>query len=339
MAVETATASQRDVPTIVRATGTFVADETSDVTPQVSGQVSATPVNVGDAVEAGQIVVRLDDRDARLKLDQVQASLRQVDAQAQQARAEAARNLRLAETGLIPKSDIERLNTQVATGEAAVAQVRAQVAIAQKTLEDMVIRAPFAGHVTARTVAPGESVTPATKVITIVRIQPIKLQLQVPQSDAVRLRTGLALQADLPAYPGVAFRGAITALNVAIDPGSRTMMIEATFANHDGRLTPGMSGSAEVYLSTTEPAVFVPAAAIVKVAGGTSSAVYVVEGERAQVRIVQPGAEQQGLTRIQSGLKGGEVIATTNTGQLFDGATVRTTVASAGASGAAPGSR
>ena len=330
-----ATASQRDVPTIVRATGTFVADETSDVTPQASGQVIATPVGVGDAVETGQIVVRLDDRDARLKLDQVEASLLQVEAQAQQARADAARHLRLAENGLVPRSEIELLNTHVATGQAAVAQVRAQAASAQKTLDDMVVRAPFAGHVTARPVAQGEYVTPASKVVTIVRIQPIKLELQVPQAAAVRLRTGLAVQADLPAYPGVAFHGTISALNVAINPGSRAMTIEARFSNADGRLTPGMSGSAQVSLPTTEPAVFVPSAAVVKVAGGTSLAVYVVEGETAQVRIVQIGAEQEGMIRIQAGLRGGEVIATSNLGQLFDGAAVRTTAGASGVGGAA----
>ena len=153
------------------------------------------------------------------------------------------------------------------------------------------------------------------------------------------------VEADLPAYPGVAFRGTVSALNLAIDPGSRAMTIEAKFANVDRRLTPGMSGSAQVYLSTTEPAVFVPSSALVKVAGGTSSAVYIVDGDKAQVCVVQPGDpgapgdNDQGMIRIQSGLRGGEVIATSNLARLFDGAAVRIAAAASGAGGIAAAPR
>ena len=101
ISVAAATAVERTVPTVVRATGTFVADESSDVTPQVPGQVIATPVNVGDMVAAGQVIVRLDERDARLKLDQVRASLQQAIAQSGHARAEATRYAQLREKGLI----------------------------------------------------------------------------------------------------------------------------------------------------------------------------------------------------------------------------------------------
>src|SRR5918994_6137413 len=90
--VRTVTAEEREVHTIVRATGTLVADESSDVTPQVSGQVIETPVDVGDRVKTGQVLVRLDARDAGLKLRQAQASLQQAEAQARRAQTEADRN-------------------------------------------------------------------------------------------------------------------------------------------------------------------------------------------------------------------------------------------------------
>lgn len=337
--IATATAIARQVSTVVRATGTFVADESSDMTPQVSGQVVATPVNVGDRVTAGQVIVRLDDRDARLRLDQVQASLQQADAQAQHARAEATRYRKLEQRGLISPSEIERLTTQVATAEAAVAQVRAQVASAQKALDDTAVRAPFSGHVSARPVAAGEYVTPASKVSTIVRIQPIKLELQVPQSDAVKLGTGMPVHAELAAYPGVTFKGSVSALNVAIDPSSRAMTVEARFPNADARLTPGMFGSAQVHLPATEPAVFVPAAAVIKIAGGTSSAVYVIEENKAQVRVVQLGEERDGMIRVHAGLRGGESLATSNLDRLYAGALVRTAAGASNAGGAAGGGR
>jgi len=337
IAVTTAAIVARDVPLIIRATGTFAADESSDVTPHVSGSVVATPVSVGDRVRAGTLIVRLDDRSARLELAQAQATLQQVEAQAQNARAEVSRHAELVQSGDISRSAYEKLTTQVATAEAAVAQARAREALAQKAVVDTNVLAPFGGYVSERPVAVGEYVTPASKVVTIVRIQPIKLALQVSESHAARLVTGMQVRAEVPAHPGVVFSGTITARNPTIDPGSRAMTVEARFANADGRLTPGMFGTAEIALPTTEAAFFVPRAAVSAIANGESSIVYVVEGDRVRVRVVQLGEEADGMARVLSGVEGEALVATSHLPQLFDGATVQ--LATRDPAGTAGGSR
>jgi biotin carboxyl carrier protein len=194
-----------------------------------------------DTVKAGQPLLLLDDRDARLRLDQARASLERAEADAQHAKTDASRSRELFEKGFTTKSDYERLVNQDTGAAAAVAQARAQLASAQKAVDDATVRAPFAGHVTARPVAAGEYVTPAAKVATIVRIQPIKLELLVKEVDAVKVRRGLPVQAEVSGYPGVLFAGSVSALNVAIDPNSRAMTIEALFPNADARVTPGCS--------------------------------------------------------------------------------------------------
>jgi membrane fusion protein (multidrug efflux system) len=324
------------VPTVVRATGTFVADESSSVTPSVSGQVVATPVNVGDMVQAGDMLVRLDDRDARLKLGQAQAALQQAEAQARRAAAEAKRNSDLVDGGLISPSSYEQFTTQLAVAEAAVAQAASQVAAAEKAVADAVIEAPFNGHVSARPVAVGEYVNTSTKVTTVVRISPIKLQLLVPESAAASLRPGMAVSATVNAHPGRTFTGTVSALNVAIDPASRAMSIEVRFSNADARLMPGMFGSAEVRLPATERGVFVPEAAVTPLPNGESFAVYAVDGDAVRVRVVQPGERQNGMVRLLAGLDAGTVVATTNLNHLFEGARVRAEMpaATADASGA-----
>jgi membrane fusion protein (multidrug efflux system) len=329
VAVRTATAEAREVPTVVRATGTFVADETSGVTPSVSGQVVATPVNVGDMVKAGEVLVRLDDRDARLRLGQAEAALLQAEAQAKRAATEAKRNADLVQNGLISPSSYEQFTTQVAVADAAVAQAVAQVDAAKKAVADAVIVAPFSGHVSARPVAVGEYVNTTTKVATVVRIAPIKLQLLVPESAAAALRTGMKVAATVPAHPGRTFTGSVAALNVAIDPASRAMSIEARFANADARLMPGMFGSAEVQLPATERGVFVPESAVAALPNGESFAVYAVDGDAVRVRVVQPGERQNGMVRLLAGLESGVVVATSNLGQLFEGARVRAEIPAA----------
>jgi RND family efflux transporter MFP subunit len=318
-------AFKRDIPVVVRATGTFMPDEASDVAAQVSGQVVKTLVNVGDTVKPDQPLVLLDDRDARLRLDQARAALERAEADAVHAKTDASRSGELFERGFTSRSDYERLATQNTGAGAAVAQARAQVAGAQKAVDDTVVRAPFSGHVTSRAVAAGEYVTPASKIATVVRIQPIKLELQVKEADAVKVRRGLSVQAEVSGYPGVIFVGSVSALNVAIDPNSRAMTVEATFPNPDGRITPGMFGSAQILLAATETAVFAPADAVFSVAD--ADAMYVVEDNRARLRVVQLGDTQQGVVRVDAGLQEGAIVATSNLDKLSDGASVRVTEA------------
>lgn len=334
--VTTAPVVVREVPLIVRANGTFAADESSDVTPHVSGSVVATLVSVGDRVRAGNIIVRLDDRNARLELTQAQATVQQAEAQAENARVEASRHVELVKSGDISRSVYEKLTTQVATAEAAVAQARAREALAQKAVVDTNVVAPFDGHVSERPVAVGEYVTPASKLVTLVRIQPIKLALQVSESHAARLRTGMKVRTEVPAHPGVVFTGTITAKNPAIDPSSRAMTLEARFANADAKLAPGMFGTAEIQLAATEPALFVPRSTIGTIANGESSIVYIIDGDRARVRVVQLGEELDGMSRVLAGVEGGSLVAT-NPAQLFDGAPVR--VAGGDSAGSPSGSR
>lgn len=327
IAIATTPVVERQVALTVRSSGTFVADESSDVTPQVSGSVVETPVSVGDRVHAGQLVVRLDDRNARLELNHAQAMLQQVEAQAQNARVEAARNKELVGSGDISKSAYEKITTQLLTADAAVAQARARAALAEKAVEDTRIVAPLDGHVSARPVAVGEFVNTSSKLVTIVRIRPIKLELQVQEANAARLRIGMTVRAETPAFPGVVFTGTVTARNPSLDPASRAMTVEVKFPNGDQRLSPGMFGTADIELGETEKALFVPKAAIAPIANGESSMVYVVDGTTARVRVVQLAGTEDGLTRVIAGLEPGAVVATSALSELFDGASVRTAAA------------
>jgi RND family efflux transporter MFP subunit len=324
IAVAATMATKRTVPVVISATGTFVADEVFQVTPQGPGQIAETLVNVGDVVKAGQVLVRLDSRDAALRLAQARASLQQAEAQAAQSREDAERQTTLQVRGLVSRSDSSRLATQATVTEAAVAQARAQVAIAEKALDDTTIVAAFSGHVSARPVAVGEYVTPASRVATVIRIQPLKLELQVPEGPAMAVRIGMGVRVDVAAYPGISFDGKVTALNRAIDPLSRAMTVEATFANADGRMTPGMFASAQIFLPLAEPAVFVPEDALLTIADGTSHAVYVIEDDVARLQVVQPGERRDAMVRLRAGLSDGGLVAISNLNQLFDGARVTT---------------
>lgn len=318
-AVTTAPVAVSEQPITIQATGSFTAAESSQVSPQVAGQIIATPVNVGDTVKAGDVIARLDDRDARARLAQAQATLQQAQATAANAKAQMDRSASLVKTGDISAGDFQTLTTQVATANAQVAQAQAQVTIAEQQLTETVIHAPFRGHVSARPVAAGEYVTTASSIATIVRIQPIKLELQVPEADAAKINLGMAVSAQVASYPNRQFVGKVTAKNPALNVESRAMTVVVEFPNADLMLNPGMFATAAVRLPQTQQVISVPRAAVFTPAGSPSPQVYIVQDGKARLRVVQAGQAQGDVIPVTSGLAAGDVVVTSAPDKLFDG--------------------
>src|SRR5262245_13577652 len=309
--VTTAGAVTRRGSFSINATGSFIADEISDVAPGNEGQVVATPVSVGDFVRKGAVIARLDDRDAKLRLEQALASERQAEAALRQARESLTQG----------KSD-----QGLAGAEAAMEAARAKTAIARNALSDTIVRAPFDGHISDRPAALGEHAAPSTRIATLQRINPIKLRLQLPEADAALARVGTKVAAMVAAYPGRQFEGRVIAINPALDPASRTVSIEARIDNPEILLRPGMFATAQLLPPGGEEAVFIPSQAVINDPATNSSRVYVLEGDIARVRVIETGTRsgstEDGMVRITSGLSGAETVITNNLDQLFDGAKV-----------------
>jgi multidrug efflux pump subunit AcrA (membrane-fusion protein) len=386
--VTTATATAREVPSYIQATGSLIAEETSNVAPQTSGQVISTPVNVGAFVRQGQVIARLDDRDARFRLQQAQAGVSQAEAGVRQAEArlglqqggnfnvsaipevraanatleQAQANLRLAEanenryrqlveTGDVAMSVYDQYRTQRDTARAQVNNARQQLesaintarqsnqviqsaqaqlesarsalSLAQKAVSDTTVRAPYAGYVSSRPVAVGEYVTPASVILTLLRTNPIKLQLQVPESDAPFITPGMGVSLQVDAHPNRNFSGQVVDVNPAIDPASRSATVEALVENGDNALRSGMFATARIIRQGGSTAVFVPKAAVVSDQNTQSYRVFVIQNDTAHLRVVPVGPEENGMIQILNGVNANEVVATSNLDQLYEGARLR----------------
>lgn len=380
-------AEGRDTPVYVRATGGFIADESSNVAPPASGRVAATPVDVGDFVGKGQVVARLDAVDLALRVDQsaanadqARAALRQAEsrlgltsddqfdpsvvpevqaaqaayesaqAQARLADADAKRYQSLVETGDVSLSNYQQALTQAETARAqaaaqkqqyqaalnsarqsyqsiesaraAVRAVEAQLAQAKKAKSDTDVLAPFSGYVTARPVAVGEYVGPSATIVTLVRIEPMRLELQIPEAEAAKLQAGLEVEAGVAAYPGEMFACKLSAVNPAIDPESRAITAEARCPNDGRKLRPGMFANARVLLGESVEGVYVPSSALLNDPTTESTQAFVIEDGVARLRVVQAGETTGNETRVLSGIAAGEKVAAINLDQLYDGSPV-----------------
>lgn len=336
--VRTAMVIGQDEPVTLQATGSFVADEDSDVAPDASGRVMATPVDVGQFVKQGTVLVKLRAVDAGLRLDEAkaaasraEANVRLVESQNTLAQTTAERYGRLLATGDLSREVADQAKTQaetstqnVATARASLAEAQAQLALAEKAVADVVVSAPFPGFISARNVSVGEYVQPSTPVIKLLKVDPLRLQLVVPGIETGHVSRGQKVTSTVDAFPGQVFQGEITAVNPAIVQQSRSLIVEARVPNPDAVLKPGMFAVAQIDQGRTTRALIVPRAAVVEDANTNSFRVFAIDRDnRARLRVVLLAPRQSGETvRLVSGVKEGERVATSNLNQLYDSAAV-----------------
>lgn len=327
-----------DEPVTIEATGSFQADESSDVAPEASGRVVATPVDVGQFVRQGAILVRLQGVDAGLRLDEARAAIARAEANVKLAESQnalaqttAQRYASLLATGDVSRTVADQARTEaetstqnVATARATLAQARAQLALAEKAVADVVVAAPFAGFIAERKVSLGEYVQPSTAVVTLLKIDPLRLQLSIPGVQAGQVAVGQNVTATVDAFPGRSFSGRITAVNPQISAESRSFTVEARVPNPEALLKPGMFAVASIDQGRTTRSLLVPRRAVIEDVNTNSYRVFIVDRDnRARIRVVQLAARQQGdFIKILSGIEETDRVATSNLAELYDGVEV-----------------
>ncbi len=370
--VTTAPAIVRELPQYFEATGSLTGDEQTDVAPSIAGKVVAIGVDMGSYVKRGQMIVRLDDIDSKLRVQQAQAQVEQMKASQRQAEEKvgirpgqsfdlnkvpevanarvalelAEKNLRrsekLIESGDISRSVYDQQKAQrdqlrevyegalslarqnyaaVMTARANVANAESQLNLARRNLSYALVFSPIDGFVSERTADLGEYVSPTTKVATIVRINPLRLRIDIPEQAIPAISVGQSVSVTTSAWPDKNFSGRIARVSPNVTPASRTLTVEAEVENSSGALKPGQFATVRILQSRAQPAVLVPARAVRTESG--VSRVYVIKDGHAQERLVQLGQTEGDLVQIKNGIAGDEQVATSNVEQLSDGMAVK----------------
>ena len=167
----------------------------------------------------------------------------------------------------------------------------------------------------------GDYVTKGMKVAVVVRVNPLRVQLTVPEQFVSAVKVGAPVTFQVDAYPGREFTGTVRYVSPALEANRRALTVEAVVPNQSGDLKPGLFATARIEQpDKVAGACWCPAAAV-QTSGGTSR-VYVVNGDHVEERIVTTGQQVDALVEIATGLKAGEKVATKNVAQLFDGAKV-----------------
>jgi RND family efflux transporter MFP subunit len=356
--VTTAIVESRPLERRLRVTGSLIADEQAEVSAEVSGRVTATPVERGSRVAAGTVLVRVSASETAAQLQEAEANAGQIEARlglsagqtfeprrvpevmnAQAsldwAEAEFARIQSLLEQKVVSQSEWEQRRTQV---EAARQQykvavngaeqsyrllqaARARVVLANKSLADTAVRAPFGGLVAERLVSVGDYVTKGTRVATVVSIDPLRVELTVPEQAIAQIKVGQPVRLTVDAYPGEEFAATVRFVSPSVRVDQRALTVEAIAPNKDGRLKPGLFATASIQQGAPAPALVLPEAAVETIAG--TSRVYVIRDGKAEERIVTVGEKLTGAVEITTGLTSGEIVAAEPKGRVTDGMAVR----------------
>lgn len=387
--VTTAQAVVRPIPTYFEATGNLAGDAQTDVAPAVGGKIVEVNFDVGSYVEKGSVLLRLDDRDARIRLEQAQAQAEQQKKAVDQAVAalrvaqirlnvkdgetfdietfsqvkstranlelaekELARAQRLFDSGDISRSILDQRRSQrdallgqmdearsnaavavrtinsneaaVASAKSAIATAQTQIDQARKSLADTIVYAPISGYIAERVADLGEFISPSTpnsKIATIVRTGTLRLKIDVPEQSIGMVSMGQSISLQTSAYPDRNFAGTVVRMLPGLNTTARTLTVEAEVSNVDGLLKPGQFATVRITQSKPENAVLIPASAIKT--ENEINKVYVIKDGAAREYLVQLGLLENDLIQVKSGIAEGDVVATSNLKELFDGVFVR----------------
>jgi multidrug efflux pump subunit AcrA (membrane-fusion protein) len=357
IAVAPVVAAETPIARFIRATGSLTAEEQADVSAETAGRVVAAPVERGTAVAENAVLIKISSTETDAQLREAEANAGQIEArlginadtpfdvnavpEVQNAKAsydlmqsEFTRIKSLLDQRVVSQSEYDQRRTQAeaarqqyeAAKNAAAQQyqslqaARARVALARKANSDTVVRAPFTGAVAERLVSVGDYVTRGMKVAVVVRTNPLRVKLTVPEQFISSVSLGLPVNFEVDAYPGRTFEGRVQYVSPSLQADQRALTVEAVVPNPKGDLKPGLFATARIEQKQRTPGILVPSAAVQTVAG--TSRVFVINGDRAEERIVTVGQPLGDQIEITKGLKAGERVATTNVGQLADGSKV-----------------
>lgn len=209
----------------------------------------------------------------------------------------------------------------VMTARANVANAGTLLGLARRALSYALVFSPIDGYVAERNADLGEYVSPTSKVATVVRINPLRIRIDIPEQAISEVRVGQSVSVTTSAWPDKNFSGRIARISPNVTASSRTLSVEADIENSGGVLKPGQFATVRILQSRSQPAVLIPARAVRTESG--VSRVFVIKEGRAEQRLVQLGQSESDLVEVKSGVAAGEQVATSNIDQMSDGMAVR----------------
>lgn len=286
----------------VRATGTLRADESVDLAVETAGRITSMDLPEGETVDAGTLLLAVSN-------DDLYAEQRRLQAQLTLAEAREARQARLLEEGGVSQETYDATQNEVEVLQADLERVAARIAKTE-------IRAPFTGQLGLRYVSEGSYISPETRIATLQRVDPIKLDFSVPEKYAGRVQAGQSVAFSVRST-NATYEAEVIALEPQVNADTRSIRVRARAQNDNEELRPGAFADLTLTLGMVDGALVVPNFAVVPNLG--VQRVFVYRNGRAQPQEVTIGTRTSDMIEITSGLAPGDTVLTSNIQELRPG--------------------
>jgi membrane fusion protein (multidrug efflux system) len=335
MTVDLGTVKRANMSDSIVVVGNLIGAATVDAVAKINGRLDDIFVRMGDRVNRGQKLAKVEDRElieqikqAKAAFDVSAATIRQREADLRLAQTNLDRTKNLYDRQLIPKQTWDDTDARYQAATAQLDLAKAQYTQAQARLDELninlsntVILSPVSGFIGKRTLDPGAWVTPNLSFMSIVDISLVRLVANVVEKDLRRIRQGLQADVEVDAFPGEVFAGRVAHVAPILDPATRTAQIEVDIDNAQFRLKPGMYARVKFTVEHRENALVVPMAALVDVGGNRG--VFLpgkgAQGDVANFKKIETGLMDSNLVEVSSGLSEGDTVVTTGAAALREG--------------------
>lgn len=298
--VQIETVHRQTVDQIAEYTATVEAFKTNNISSASPNRIKQILVDVGSKVAKGQKVAVLDD----VNTEQLRVRL-------ENAERDYNRALKLLEIGGGTQQTVDQLKTEL---DASRRQFK-------NIMENTILVSPISGVVTARNYDPGD-MTGAQPILTIEQVQPVKVMVNISETDFTKVRVGMNAAIKLDVYPDEEFTGTIHLIHPSIDPATRTFTVEITINNSDNKVHPGMFARVTLNFGSAENVV-VPDRAVVKQSGSGNKYVYVLRPDSTvSYNRVELGRRIGNTYELISGVEDGNNVVVAGQTRLADGAKV-----------------
>jgi membrane fusion protein, multidrug efflux system len=271
--------------------GTVTADETVEIRSEIDGTVQDIKFEEGKPVEKGQLLIQLDPTKLTASLDETEAQFKLTDENFQRMKT-------LQKDNVMAQQEYDQAASAYNISHAILDRKR-------RELQDTQVLAPFAGVMGSRLVSPGQVIDKDAKLTSLVALDPVKIEMNVPERFLGQMALGQKIEVKVAAYGDEKFKGEVYFIAPQVDSDTRTVLVKAKIPNSDFRLKPGMFASLDLTLKVREDAVVIPEAALIL--NADTVAVFVVDDKQtAQLVMVKTGLRMDGQVEITDGLKGGE---------------------------------
>jgi len=308
------TAKRQPVTESLSLIGSLAANEMVEIKAEADGTVQEIPFNEGQRIEKGQLLIQLDETKFATALAEAESNFRLSQANFERAK-------QLFTDKLISQQEYDQTAANFDVNRALLDRRK-------REMKDARIYAPFSGIMGARNFSPGQVIARNTVLTWLVDLDPIKVELNVPERFVSQVQVGQTLELKVASYPTNRFHGKVYFIAPAVDPNTRTTLVKAQIPNPRLELKPGMFANLELTVNIRENSIVIPETAVSQILEGDRANVFTVGVSNiVQMKSVQLGVRLPGRVEVLSGLEGGEKVIVEGIQKVGPGAIVKVAAA------------